>query len=221
MLGAEGFPPPARVLDCACGIGTQTLGLAGAGYRVHATDLSPEAVRRAESEAGTRGVAATFGVADMRRLDAQVEGPFDVVVSADNALPHLLTDEDLDAALAAIRAVLGPRGMLLATTRDYDTIRSASPRPSGDAPRFLEAGGPRRMVTQAWTWTDPERYRLDHFILTEEGDTWKVWHGRAHYRAITREELSGHLRRTGFDNIRWRLPGETGFFQPVVTARGP
>lgn len=57
MLGAEGFPPPARILDCACGIGTQTLGLAGAGYRVHGTDLSPEAVRRARTASAAAGVS--------------------------------------------------------------------------------------------------------------------------------------------------------------------
>jgi glycine/sarcosine N-methyltransferase len=219
ILEAEGFPPPARVLDCACGIGTQMLGLAGAGYRVHATDISAAAVRRAEAEAGARGIRATFGVADMRHLADEVDGPFDVVVSADNALPHLLTDEDLDAALTAIGSVLRPGGMLLATTRDYDAIRSVSPRPTGDVPRFLEGGGPRRMVTQAWTWMDAERYRLDHFMLFEEGVSWRVWHGEANYRAITRSELSGHLERTGFAEVRWRLPDESGFFQPVVTAR--
>src|SRR6185295_3005299 len=33
-----------RVLDCACGIGTQAIGLARRGYQVHATDLSPGAI---------------------------------------------------------------------------------------------------------------------------------------------------------------------------------
>jgi 2-polyprenyl-3-methyl-5-hydroxy-6-metoxy-1,4-benzoquinol methylase len=85
---SEGHPPPARVLDCACGIGTQALGLAREGYRVHATDLSGAAVRRAETEARARGIQATFGVADMRSLPEAVGGGFDVVVSADNALRH-------------------------------------------------------------------------------------------------------------------------------------
>ncbi len=219
ILAAEGFPPPARVLDCACGIGTQTLGLAAAGYRVHATDVSPAAVRRAEGEAAARGIDVTFGVADMRRLSEAVDGPFDVVVSADNALPHLLTDDDLDAALAAIHEVLRHDGLLLATTRDYDAIRATSPLPRGDVPRFLEGGGPRRMVTQAWTWRDTERYRLHHFILVEDAGEWRVWHGEADYRAMTRSVLSDHLHRAGFGNVRWRLPDESGFFQPVVTAR--
>ena len=38
--------PPARVLDCACGIGLLAAGLARAGYEVAASDLSPDMVAR-------------------------------------------------------------------------------------------------------------------------------------------------------------------------------
>lgn len=34
-----------KVYDCSCGIGTQAIGLALLGYKVHATDLSHRAVR--------------------------------------------------------------------------------------------------------------------------------------------------------------------------------
>ncbi len=40
--------PPSSVLDCSCGIGTQAIGLALLGYKVHATDLSPKAVAHRE-----------------------------------------------------------------------------------------------------------------------------------------------------------------------------
>src|SRR5690242_5879533 len=40
-----------RVLDCACGIGTQAIGLALRGYQVHATDLSPAAIEEARKHA--------------------------------------------------------------------------------------------------------------------------------------------------------------------------
>jgi len=75
------------VLDCSCGIGTQAIGLAKRGYRVHATDISPAAVERARREAEAAGVEITCGVADLRILDAQVDGTFAIVMSCDNALP--------------------------------------------------------------------------------------------------------------------------------------
>ncbi len=83
------------VLDCACGIGTQAIGLALRGYTVHATDLSPLAIKRAKREAASFGVSIKFGVADFRSLHADVAGEYDVVIACDNALPHLLGDEDL------------------------------------------------------------------------------------------------------------------------------
>src|SRR5688572_5261176 len=52
------------VLDCACGIGTQAIGLATRGYRVHATDLSPLAIERATREAAALGAHLTLEVAD-------------------------------------------------------------------------------------------------------------------------------------------------------------
>lgn len=48
-------PGAQRVLDCACGIGTQAIGLARAGPRVVGSDLSPVAAARAVTEAAARG----------------------------------------------------------------------------------------------------------------------------------------------------------------------
>src|SRR5688572_1159950 len=57
-------PTPVSILDCSCGIGTQSIGLALRGYQVHATDLTPSAVERAVQEASRFGVSFTTGVAD-------------------------------------------------------------------------------------------------------------------------------------------------------------
>lgn len=90
------------VLDCSCGIGTQAIGLALRDYTVHATDLSPAAVARAEVEAAAQGASLTFGVADFRALDRQMAARFDVVLTCDNALPHLLDEKDLSVAVRNI-----------------------------------------------------------------------------------------------------------------------
>ncbi|HJS28846.1 MAG TPA: hypothetical protein VJ768_04460, partial [Anaerolineales bacterium] len=46
ILRAELGQGPHRILDCACGIGTQTIGLALLGHDLTATDLSPKAAAR-------------------------------------------------------------------------------------------------------------------------------------------------------------------------------
>jgi 2-polyprenyl-3-methyl-5-hydroxy-6-metoxy-1,4-benzoquinol methylase len=78
-----------RILDCACGIGTQALGLSKLGFRVTGSDVSPCAVERARQEASARGLNLALYVADILKLSDVPETNFDAVVCVDNALPHL------------------------------------------------------------------------------------------------------------------------------------
>ncbi len=116
-----------RLLDCTCGIGTQALPLSSLGYAVTATDVSSAAIDRARAEAAGRGIDVDFTVCDIRDVRDHVEGSFDVAISCDNALPHLLTDEHLEAALRSVRACLRPAGLLLVSLRDYDALRRSRP----------------------------------------------------------------------------------------------
>ncbi len=210
---------PLTILDCACGIGTQAIGLALRGYRAHAADLSPEAVARAAREANALGASLTFGVADLRTLAAEVTGEYDVVLACDNALPHLLDDVELRLAVANMAAKLRPGGLFLASLRDYD--RLARERPRSEGPRVF--GDPaRRMTFQVWDWSaDGERYQLHQFILQREGDTWRTVHFTTPYRALRRSELDRALQAADLTDIRWYEPEESGYFQPLVTARKP
>ena len=72
--------PPLTVLDCSCGIGTQAIGLAKLGYKVHATDISSKEVEKAKEAADEMEANLTFGVADFRNLDTDVDGEYDVVI---------------------------------------------------------------------------------------------------------------------------------------------
>ena len=53
VLEEFGIPRGARILDAACGIGTQTLGLAALGYQLSASDIAPLAVARASRRFAT------------------------------------------------------------------------------------------------------------------------------------------------------------------------
>lgn len=64
LIRAELGGQSLSILDCSAGIGTQAIGLALCGHELTATDLSPNAIRRASEEAETFGVSIAFGVAD-------------------------------------------------------------------------------------------------------------------------------------------------------------
>jgi SAM-dependent methyltransferase len=211
-------PRPLTVLDCACGIGTQSIGLALHGYRVHGTDLSPQAIERARREALGFAVRPSFAVADMRALGAHVEGTFDVVLACDNAIPHLLTDEDLGRALRIMGTKLVEGGLLLASLRDYDRLRVERPRIT--PPNVFEGADGRRIVFQLWDWTaDSDHYTVHLFIVQDRPGGWQMAHRTAAYRAIRRDELGERLRQAGYSDVSWSMPEESGYFQPIVSAR--
>ncbi len=220
LLRARLDPPPRAVLDCACGIGTQAIGLSLRGYAVTATDISAGAVERAQREAAALGARLSFGVADMRTLSAQVSGPFDAVIACDNALPHLLSEDDLLAALREMATVLRPGGLLLASIRDYDGL--VAERPSTTTPRVFDGPDGRRVVIQVWDWLpDADLYDFTLLIVQQAGDGWQTQAHTARYRALRRADLDRAVRAAGLDDLHWHMPPESGYYQPILTAHKP
>jgi SAM-dependent methyltransferase len=210
-------PVPVTVLDCACGIGTQAIGLALHGYKVHATDLSPSAIERAKVEARNFGVSFTTGVADFKSLSKQVAGEFDLVICCDNSLSHMVSDEDLNSALKGIHSKVRAGGGFLASTRDYDALLEI--RPQATMPAVSEKGDERRVSFQIWKWAeDLKTYDLELFMFYEKRGKWDVKSRKGMYRALKREELDSSLGLAGFKGGRWHFPDSTGYYQPIVTA---
>src|SRR3954468_608797 len=108
------------ILDVACGIGTQAIGLARRGFAVTASDLSAGAAGRARVGASRRGVEIGFSVCDMRMAHDHHDRQFDVVIACDNSVPHLLNDDDILHALQQMHGCTRPGGGCLITVRDYD-----------------------------------------------------------------------------------------------------
>ena len=207
---------PLRVLDCACGIGTQAIGLAKqGGYRIYASDISPQALARAESEARQAGVNVSFALADMRRLGQTIAGQFDVVMAMDNAIPHLLSDEDLHLVARELRAKTRAGGFLLASTRDYD--RLLEQRPQLTSQRIIPTAEGIRVVFQVWQWQQ-EQYRLTQFFVVPHGPEWRMRSYTTSYRALRRETLTQALSQAGFGEVSWLMPEISGFYQPIVLA---
>jgi len=208
-----------RVLDAACGIGTQALGLAQLGYRICAGDLSAASIRRARAWAEELGLSVEFRCVDMREVHRGFSGPFDVAMALDNALPHLEPKDELPEALDALRRVLAPGGLFLASLRDYD--RLAAEKPKGEAPRIMEDhGGGRREVEQVWRWW-PDGAGYDFTLnLKLEPASGEAQHFSYHASlfVLRRKDLAGALQDAGFQRIRWHEREETGFHQPMVTA---
>jgi glycine/sarcosine N-methyltransferase len=220
IVRSEVAAPPLALLDCACGIGTQAIGLALRGYQLHATDLSRPALQRARREARSRGAQLTFAQADLRDLGRRVASTFDVVICCDNSLAHMITARDLARAARSIKGRLKPRGLFIASIRDYDRIVREHPTFTPQA--LCTAPGDLRLAFQHWKWhRDGRTYDQHLFIVRGRGDRWTIRHYRGLSHAFLRSELSEHLRRVGLRKVKWLMPAQTGYHQPIVIARAP
>lgn len=213
-------PGASTVLDATCGIGTQAIGLALEGYQVTGTDLSPSAVARARTEATRIGIQATFAATDIRTLASVAPGPFDVVLSADNALAHLTEPADMVAALENVYQVLAPGSLFLASFRDYDAV--APGRPGGEPPRVSGVLGSRHMTAQAWEWEEGKPiYRAHLFVARESSRGWTTRHFETRLWAIARNDFAGLALEAGLIDGHWLEAAETDFYQPIFAAWRP
>ena len=121
LLSSRSPAKALKILDCACGIGTQSFALAKLGHRVTGSDLSLRQSNAPRNEARKALLQIDFYVSDMTSLQEITDKDFDVVVALDNALPHLSLDQ-LASAASAMKSVLKPGGLLMASIRDYDQI---------------------------------------------------------------------------------------------------
>ncbi len=208
------------LLDCSCGIGTQSIGLSLQGFHVTGTDLSQRSVDRARREAAAFGVTVEWGVADFRTLKTDVAGTFDVVISCDNSLPHLLTDEDLALALANMYAKAKPGGMIVIGIQNYELPYVERPRFT--PPQIIEKGDFNSVLFQLWDWVeDGSSYDVTLFVHKRIQGAWTSRTHTATYRALQRDELAHFASQAGFSDIQWSFPDVTGHHQPLMTARKP
>jgi SAM-dependent methyltransferase len=212
------WPSARRVLDVACGIGTQSIALAQRNYIVVGSDISEEALRRARLEAQKRRLMIAFSLGDMREAHARHGQVFDVVVCADNSIAHLLTDEEIALALRQMHDCLQPGGGCVITLRDYDALRAAGRGMLVPYP-LHEAGGKRRLLFQQLDLRGD--YCSVRFCVVEEDPkarTAEVHVMKTHTHAISVSKLCELMRAAGFTAVE-RL--DDAFYQPVVTGTRP
>lgn len=203
------------VLDVSCGIGTQCLGLAAQGFKVTGSDLSNQSIVRAKREAESRGLDVTFSVCDMRQIESHHPNGFDVILSADNSIPHLLSDEEILHALKGMHSRLRRGGGCIVTLRDYDRDERGRGivRPYG----IREVDGSRYLIWQVWDF-EGGQYALSMYFVEDNmrdsvAQTRVI---RSRYYAISPNSVLALMGKAGFGELE-RL--DDVFFQPVLVGR--
>ena len=103
------------VLDCACGTGQHLVMLSGLGYGVYGSDFSEEMLTACRANLQRMGVNVETRRCDYRALESVWDQRFGAVVCLTQSLNHMLTHEDLVAALTSMRRRIAPGGVLILT----------------------------------------------------------------------------------------------------------
>ena len=198
------------ILDATCGVGTQALGLAGLGYDVTASDISPTSLDRAKEEATRRNLSIKFGLADLRTLYSAHGKTFDLVIACDNSIPHLLSDTEIVTAFREMYRCTAVGGGCVISVRDYD------PQESGVkvVPFGVRTDGDRRfLVFQVWEYHGAI-YDLSMYFVEDGGGFECTTHVmKSKYYAIPVTRLLELMTEAGFGGVR-RI--DQRFFQPLI-----
>lgn len=205
-----------NILDAACGIGTQSIGLAQLGYEITASDISASEIAQAQAEAARRGLEIAFGTADMRKLTQSYQRKFDLVIACDNAIPHLLSDAEIGQAFEQFYQCATPNGGCILSVRDYANMerggRQLYPR------HVHETGDGHIIMFDLWEFDGEDFYDFTTYIIEDKGganaDTHVVRGGR--YYCVTLATLEKLLRQAGFQQVTTL---RDRFFQPLLIGR--
>lgn len=215
LLHELGVASDNSLLDAACGVGTQTIGLLQNGFRVTASDISASAVARLKEEINARGLQADVRVDDMRVLALTGAECVSAIVACDNSIPHLLTDGEILQAFRAFYRCLRPNGVVILSVRDYERIARRSPdvRPYG----LRDDGNRRFLAVQVWEWEGDQHYDLSMYLISEQrGGGCRTDVLKSRYYAIAIPRLLQLMTEAGFSHVQRR---DDILFQPVLIGR--
>jgi SAM-dependent methyltransferase len=201
-----------KILDVACGIGTQCLGLASLGYEVTASDLSTHAVERAKQEAYSRNLSLSFSVADMRSAYDHHADQFDIIIACDNAVPHLLTNEEILIAFRQFFKCTKPGGGCIISVRDYENEEKTDQTYKVYGSRY--ENGMTYLIFQKWDW-EGEYYNFSLYFIEDDGKSHCQTHVmRSRYYAIGTNKLIELMISAGYQDVKRH---DEVFFQPIIT----
>jgi len=205
LAGVASQDGEVRVLDAACGTGMHAISLAQRGHQCAGADLSPRMIDRARENAIAAGVDVDFaavGFGDLAQAfeSGSTKPVFDAVLCLGNSLPHLLTLEELSAALHDFAACLRHDGLLLIQNRNFDAVMS-------DRQRWMEPQSHREderewLFLRFYDFLPNGLIDFNIVTLTRDGNNpWSQTITTTRLRPLLRDEMVSALTAAGFAEV--------------------
>lgn len=149
----------------------------------------------------------------MRSAHQVLGTDYDLVISCDNSVPHLLTDDDLLLAFQQFHSCLRPGGGCLIIVRDCAKEARGSNLVKHYGARV--ENGKRYVLFQIWDFVDHDYCDLSFFVVEDDLASGQVRSHvmRSRYYAVATAHLCDLMLRAGFEGVK-RL--DDVFYQPVL-----
>jgi len=201
-------PGAGRALDIGCGSAPWAAAMQELGFDTVGIDFAPAMIAIA-----SRNVPeVTFRCEDF--LKAGFDGDaFDLIVAGGNQVTYY---RDIGRFIARCAALLSPEGLLVVACSDFRATLH-----HGSSAQLLthtrHGNGRETVVVDYRRIVEGNRAESRFWIMDETGAQW------AHeYPATlhTLSEIREAMRKAGLDPSLARQQHETGYFYPIITARG-
>ncbi len=186
------------ILELACGTGRITIALAQAGFNIAGIDFSDSMLQEAREKSLMAGVEIKLVKGDMR--DFNLGKKFSLIFIAANALCHLLTLDDFEACMSAVKNHLTQNGRFVISV--FVPKHELLINKPGERFPFSEYEDPDGMgnivVTESYEYesdTQIKRVKTYHSIPGEQTEI----EGELDLRIYFPQELEALLKYNGFE----------------------
>lgn len=202
QLNALSSSRPLHVLDAACGTGMHTIELAKRGFIAAGADLFSAMIDQARVNAAAACVEVRFETAGFGQLgQVFMQGSFDALLCLGNSLPHILTANDLSAALVDFAGCLRPGGLLFIQNRNFDAVRAKRDR--WMEPQTATQGDEQWVFERFYDFEPDGLIRFNIVTLKRTGNTaWRSEVSSTHLYPQTEAELKAALQLAGFTRVQ-------------------
>jgi ubiquinone/menaquinone biosynthesis C-methylase UbiE len=184
------------VLDCSCGTGKHVIKFLQLGFEATGSDVSIQMVKKAQKNAASLAINASFVQADFKKLTDVFDREFDCVVCLGNSLNHELKEKSMLSALRSMYDVLRDKGQVIIQIRNLPKLVKEKKRifpvhshkePNGDRKLFIYVlDFHRSNVT----------FNVVSFLEFDGKPRFEV--NQVDYRIVSAEKLEALMTETGF-----------------------
>lgn len=195
---------PLTILDTACGSGMHAIELARRGYSASGADISPKMIAKAQENAKSNDVRVPFKDSAFGTITQHFKGetqfPFDLILCLGNALPHLLSIEQIQSALWDLGNSMQPGGFLIFQNRNFDAICQKKER--WIAPQGRKIGKEEWVFLRFYDFDSDGLITFNIMRLHRSGqESWQQRISTTRLYPLKRDVMVGLLEDSGFSEI--------------------